>query len=72
MLEAEYRVVFDEVHVDRLFDGRLEQFGIRENIQTCRSLTSAKHRFIASVHQMKGPCAHPPERGRIAGQFLLV
>ena len=26
--------------------------------------------IIALVHQTTGPCARPPERGRIAGQFL--
>ena len=28
--------------------------------------------LIASVHQMKGPCEHPPERGRTGGQFSLA
>ena len=28
--------------------------------------------LIASVHQMKGPGEHPPERGRTGGQFSLA
>ena len=33
MSTAEYQFLFDEIHVDQLFDGRLETFGVREDVR---------------------------------------
>jgi hypothetical protein len=33
MSTAEYHFLFDEIHVDQLFDGRLETFGVREDVR---------------------------------------